>query len=121
MPIMKGIVSLCVMVPEIPCIVSWLDPSGRPVASMVRVTVAGNEFTEVGFRLQVVGQSRFTVPENPSSAVTVIGPLVVVLPWLTLGNGDGSLSEKLGFVVTVRLNEVETGEVPCVAACKVTV
>jgi hypothetical protein len=51
----------------------------------------------------------------------VIGPLVPLLPSLTLGKGLASLRMKFGLVVTIIVSEVVRGVgAPAVVACSVT-
>jgi hypothetical protein len=77
------------------------------VASIVTVAVAGNLFTVVGDTVQKLPpaneQDKAIVPENPSCAVMLIGPLAFV-PALIMGNCASCVMTKSGFVVTVRLN-----------------
>ena len=67
------------------------------VAFTVTVAVVGIEVTEGGFTLQLPlpetrEQVRLIAPVNPLGAVTLIGPLVVLLPAFTVGNDPVSLS-----------------------------
>ena len=70
------------------------------------VAVAGYELTEAGETLQlpfpVNEQERLVVPVNPSMALMVIGP-PVLLPAFTLGKGVGSVREKSVLVATIRV------------------
>jgi hypothetical protein len=93
---------------------------------MVRVAVVGNELTEVGLMLQllapkVVTQLRVTVPVNPSCGVTLIGPVVPVLPAFTLGKAVSSLITNVGFAITLAVNDAAKGVgAPAVLAWSVT-
>ena len=78
---------------------------------MVRVALAGKEFTDVGLMMQlpapnVLGQPRVTVPLKLSCDVIEIGPLTAMLPALSSGNGTGSVRMKSGFAVTFRVNDL---------------
>ena len=69
----------------------------RVVAFTVTDTVLGIEVTDAGLTLQLPGpevkeQVRLIVPVNPFDAVTLIGPLVVLLPALTAGKELVSLN-----------------------------
>ena len=81
---------------------------------MVKLTVAGNWLTAAGLTLQlfapnVFAQSTVTTPLKPSCAVMVMGPVVPVLPSVTVGKGVGSLKTKSGLVVTRMLKVTLTG------------
>jgi len=70
----------------------------------VTFAVVGIEVTVLGFTLQLPfpetrEQVRLIVPVNPDVAVTLMGPLVVVLPAFTVGKVVGSLSAKSGLVL----------------------
>src|SRR5258708_38720082 len=100
-------------------------PGLKLVLLMVKFTVVGNLLMELGLMLQlpapnVLGQLKLTVPMKPSCDAIEIGPLVPELRTLTLGKGMGSLSTKSGFIATVRVNDVVSGEAPSVAACRLT-
>jgi hypothetical protein len=63
--------------------------------------VVGIEFTDAGVTLQLPlpetkEHVRLIVPVNPFAAVTLIGPLVVLLPAFTVGKEPVSLSPKSG-------------------------
>jgi hypothetical protein len=95
-------------------------------AFMVTRGLAGYELTDAGATLQlplppVTEHVRATALLNPSCDVTLIVPLVVVLPAFTTGNAAGSLRMKVGLSVTFSANEVVTGAAPLVLACRVTV
>ena len=66
--------------------------------------VDGIVVTVLGFTLQLPlpetrAQLRVIVPVNPLGAVTLIGPLVAVLPAFTVGKGVGSLRVKSGVLL----------------------
>ena len=76
--------------------------------------VAGNELTDEGLTLQLVGpkvaaQLRLTVPAKPSWEAMEIGPLAPVLPAFTLGKGLGSPRTNEGFRATARVKDVVKG------------
>jgi len=76
---------------------------------------AGNEFTDAGLTLQLPlpdtsEQVRFTVPVKRLIALTVMEPLVVVLPAFTVGKGTGSVRTKSAVVVTFTVKEVFRGD-----------
>jgi hypothetical protein len=71
------------------------------VAFTVTDAVVGIEVTEAGFTLQlpvpeISEQVRLIVPVNPLDAVTLIGPLVALLPAFTVGKEPVWLSAKSG-------------------------
>ena len=75
------------------------------MAFTVTLGVAGVEVTVLGFTLQLPfpetrEQVRVIVPVNPPDAVTLMGPLVPVLPAFTEGKGVGSLSMKSGALLS---------------------
>ena len=76
---------------------------------------AGNEFTDAGLTLQlplpeIKEHVRFTGPENPLIELTVMEPLVVVLPAFTVGKERGSVRTKSAVVETFTANEVFSGD-----------
>src|SRR5579859_2259771 len=76
----------------------------RAAAFTVTFAVVGIEVTVLGLMLQLPfpessEQLNVIVPVNPESAVTLIGPLVVLLPAFTTGNASGSLSAKSGLLL----------------------
>src|ERR1700678_4439293 len=88
--------------------------------------LAGNVLTEFGFTLQLplppeMEHVRVTGLLNPSCDVTLIVPLVVVLPAFTTGNVPCAFKTKFGLSVTFNGIEVVTGAAPLVLACRVTV
>jgi hypothetical protein len=81
----------------------------------VTLTPAGNEFTDAGLTLQlpvpeISEQVRFTVPAKKLIALTVMEPLVVVLPAFTVGKGRGSVRTKSAVVETFTVKEVFSGD-----------
>ena len=78
---------------------------------MVRVDVAGNEFTELGVRLhtpalKLTEQLRFTVLLNPSCESMEIEVWDPVLPTLKFGKEESHVNWKSGLDVTVSVKEV---------------
>ena len=66
--------------------------------------VVGKDVTVTGFTLQLLlpeisEQVRPTIPVKPVVAVTLIGPLVVLLPAFTVGKEVASLSMKSGLLL----------------------
>jgi hypothetical protein len=64
---------------------------------------------------------KLTALLNPSWAVTLMVPLVAVLPAFTTGNVPCAFKMKLGLSVTFNGIEAVTGAAPLVLACRVTV
>src|SRR5216683_7156131 len=90
-------------------------PAARVEAFTVTFAPEGNEFTDAGLTLQLPPPEirehvRFTVPAKRLIALTVMEPLVVVLPAFTVGKGLGSVRMKSAVVVTFTVKEVFSGE-----------
>jgi hypothetical protein len=73
-------------------------------AFTVTFAVVGIEVTMAGLTLQLPvpdtrEHDKLMLPVNPLVAVTLIGPVVALLPTLTVGKAVGSLSVKSGLLL----------------------